>query len=373
MKITYSRNLMTSHMVIEAGEPLSEWEEQMIAHVTVDGILFAKQVLENEQNQMWYDITGKQTLQQYLEGQELDYEMLAALLTGIYRAVEMLDGLLLRADGILLQPEAVFVDYRTKEIYFCYYPGTETALQDAFSSLMESLLPRLNHEDERAVKLAYDAYGQIPQGSIKMLEKLLHAPYEAEIPDEDDAEDAVVVAESVREDITWQYEMQGCEQKRWGKRLLDAVEAFRRFLVTELQQLRWGEHHQQVEEKKYVFAPEEEEEWQDTARPTVLLQQMTEPIQGILRYEGDGTCASLEIKGERYVIGSDRNCEGYLPSSTVSRRHAQITRTGDVYFIEDLNSANGTWVGGSLLDYRTKMSLQKNEVILFADEKFRFI
>lgn len=203
--------------------------------------LFAKQVLENEQNQMWYDITGKQTLQQYLEGQELDYEMLAALLTGIYRAVEMLDGLLLRADGILLQPEAVFVDYRTKEIYFCYYPGTETALQDAFSSLMESLLPRLNHEDERAVKLAYDAYGQIPQGSIKMLEKLLHAPYEAEIPDEDDAEDAVVVAESVREDITGQYEMQGCEQKRRGKRLLDAVEAFRRFLVTELQQLRWGE------------------------------------------------------------------------------------------------------------------------------------
>ena len=140
-----------------------------------------------------------------------------------------------------------------------------------------------------------------------------------------------------------------------------------------MQQLKWGKHHQQVEEKKYVFDPEEEEEWQDTARPTVLLQQTTEPIQGILRYEGDGTCANLEIKGERYVIGSDRNCEGYLPSSTVSRRHAQITRTGDVYFIEDLNSANGTWVGGSLLDYRTKMSLQKNEVILFADEKFRFI
>ncbi len=371
MKITYSRNLMTSHMVIEAGKPLTEWEEQMIAHVTVDGILFAKQVLENEKKQMWYDITGKQTLQQYLEGQELDYEMLAALLTGIYKAVDMLEGLLLRADGILLQPEAVFVDYRTKEIYFCYYPGTEAALQDAFSALMESLLPRLNHEDDRAVKLAYDAYEQIPQGSIKMLEKLLHAPYEAEIPDEEDTEDAVVT-EFVRGDITEQYETQDCEQKQ-RKSLLDAVEAFRKFLVAELQQLKWGKHCQQVEEKKYVFDPEEEEEWQNTARPTVLLQQTTEPIQGILRYEGDGTCANLEIKGERYVIGSDRNCEGYLPSSTISRRHAQITRTGDVYFIEDLNSANGTWVGGSLLDYRTKMSLEKNEVVLFADEKFRFI
>lgn len=90
-------------------------------------------------------------------------------------------------------------------------------MQDAFSSLMESLLPRLNHEDERAVKLAYDAYGQIPQGSIKMLEKLLHAPYEAEIPDEDDAEDAVVVAESVREDITGQYEMRAVNKSGGGK------------------------------------------------------------------------------------------------------------------------------------------------------------
>lgn len=45
----------------------------------------------------------------------------------------------------------------------------------------------------------------------------------------------------------------------------------------------------------------------------------------------------------------------------------------DIYFLEDLNSSNGTYVGGEPLNYKTKMSLQKNEVVLFADEKFRFI
>ena len=58
---------------------------------------------------------------------------------------------------------------------------------------------------------------------------------------------------------------------------------------------------------------------------------------------------------------------------TVSRHHAKITKVEDVYMIEDMNSANGTKVGGTLLDYKMKMSLQAGELIEFADEKFRFI
>ena len=42
-------------------------------------------------------------------------------------------------------------------------------------------------------------------------------------------------------------------------------------------------------------------------------------------------------------------------------------------FIEDMNSANGTKAGGTLLDYKMKVSLQANEILEFADEKFRFI
>ena len=40
---------------------------------------------------------------------------------------------------------------------------------------------------------------------------------------------------------------------------------------------------------------------------------------------------------------------------------------------EEMNSANGTKAGGTLLDYKMKVSLQANEILEFADEKFRFI
>lgn len=120
-----------------------------------------------------------------------------------------------------------------------------------------------------------------------------------------------------------------------------------------------------------VFEPEEEEH--KSANPTVLLAGISQKPEGILRYEGTGGYSDLVIEKDNYVIGSTAECDGRIPSATVSRRHAKISKKGAVFFIEDLNSSNGTRVGGELLNYKTGMSLQKNEVVMFADEKFRFI
>lgn len=126
------------------------------------------------------------------------------------------------------------------------------------------------------------------------------------------------------------------------------------------------------DEDVFVFEPEEAEEVRES-RPTVLLSEISQVPQGILKYEGEGSCPDLRVEDTPYIIGSDGNCDGVIKSGIVSRRHAKITKTEDVYFIEDLNSSNGTYVGGELLNCRVKMSLQRNETVLFGNEKFRFI
>ena len=120
-----------------------------------------------------------------------------------------------------------------------------------------------------------------------------------------------------------------------------------------------------------VFEPEEEEV--RMGRPTVLLADQKKTIQGILRYEGNNQLSDLKIDTFPYVIGSAADCPGYVDCATISRHHAKITKVENVYFIEDMNSANGTKAGGTLLDYKMKVSLQANEILEFADEKFRFI
>lgn len=180
MKIQYIRKLTASYMVLAQCEELQEWEKKMIAHAPKGNIVFAECVQENGEKYLWYNITGKQALDVVLETETLSYDMLCNVLNGIYEAVQQLEGMLLPAQSILLSAESIFVDYRTRQISFCYYPGNPMPLPEAFRTFMEYLLTRLDHSDERAVKAAYDIYGQSSAGGVELkeLKSLLLMPYE---------------------------------------------------------------------------------------------------------------------------------------------------------------------------------------------------
>ncbi|NPC81829.1 FHA domain-containing protein [Pyxidicoccus fallax] len=49
------------------------------------------------------------------------------------------------------------------------------------------------------------------------------------------------------------------------------------------------------------------------------------------------------IAKERFIIGRGPSCDLMVKSARVSREHAAVVREGAEYFIEDLNSSNGTW------------------------------
>lgn len=180
MKIQYIRKLTASYMVLAQCEELQEWEKKMIAHAPKGNIVFAECVQENGEKYLWYNITGKQALDAVLETETFSYDMLCNVLNGIYEAAQQLEGMLLPAQSILLSAESIFVDYRTRQISFCYYPGNPMPLPEAFRTFMEYLLTRLDHSDERAVKAAYDIYGQSSAGGmeLKELKSLLLMPYE---------------------------------------------------------------------------------------------------------------------------------------------------------------------------------------------------
>ena len=57
---------------------------------------------------------------------------------------------------------------------------------------------------------------------------------------------------------------------------------------------------------------------------------------------GEHVAQVTELVGGVTVMGRQGECAVCLPSSTVSRRHAQIRREGSQYFLQDMNSTNGT-------------------------------
>lgn len=62
----------------------------------------------------------------------------------------------------------------------------------------------------------------------------------------------------------------------------------------------------------------------------------------LLDPDGEHVSRACELENETTIIGRHPDCTISLPSSTVSRRHAQIRREGGQYFLSDANSTNGT-------------------------------
>ncbi len=68
------------------------------------------------------------------------------------------------------------------------------------------------------------------------------------------------------------------------------------------------------------------------------------------------------LKGESMMVGRDRSCAIVLTHPAVSRRHARITLTGSACVLEDLKSANGTFVNNTRVE---RAKLKPGDVVRF--------
>jgi Serine/threonine protein kinase len=68
------------------------------------------------------------------------------------------------------------------------------------------------------------------------------------------------------------------------------------------------------------------------------------------------------LQGDSIMVGRDRTCSVVLTHPAVSRRHARITMSGGSCTLEDLKSANGTYVNNNRVE---KVVLKVGDVVRF--------
>ena len=74
------------------------------------------------------------------------------------------------------------------------------------------------------------------------------------------------------------------------------------------------------------------------------------------------------VRKNVFLIGRGSKCDHIIHHRSVSREHAVITRERNGWFIEDLNSANGTWLDG---DQISKHKLGGGEEITISNHVLR--
>jgi serine/threonine protein kinase len=87
-----------------------------------------------------------------------------------------------------------------------------------------------------------------------------------------------------------------------------------------------------------------------------------EPHWQLVPMQADGHEEHHPIRGESIVVGRDRTCSIVLSHPAVSRRHARITQASAGCYLEDLKSANGTYVNNARIE---KTRIKPGDVVRF--------
>jgi pSer/pThr/pTyr-binding forkhead associated (FHA) protein len=84
--------------------------------------------------------------------------------------------------------------------------------------------------------------------------------------------------------------------------------------------------------------------WRDLRRQENLLVNQQTPQIELRITDGDLVSEWIEYQGPEIIIGRDPTCECPLQSETVSATHARLAFHHKQWWLEDLNSTNGTFV-----------------------------
>ena len=354
--ITYERNANKSFMKIPAvKEPCLD--EKIMLHKEYRGILQVEKCYINGEGQYWYNITGKQTLDTYCKINGVDTSFFKQLMLRICSQLEILEWNLIDSGCLVLNPDYIFMNYNGEEISFILYPDSGGDFWEELQKLMEYLLPKLNHEEQEGVKQAYRIYEMLLSKAFSIEEITQEIVSENEVlpivePEEMISEKDLQVEENTMSEI---------EQKisNWLEKIRSIV---------------WNNQKTKDAIPSVVY-PEDviEEKVEIGINPTICLTADFQQANGKLLYEGRGDYPDFQLDKGTGILGKNPKATLHLDKDTISQFHAKFDYVEEHYYIEDMNSTNGTYVNDESLNYKEKRKLSSGDLIRFADVKYRFL
>lgn len=363
----YRRYQGKSYMVLDAPVEDDSYEYRMLAKNKIAGFLPLCMQQTDGRRQLWYDISGMQSLEGWFEQKKIGGNFLKKLMAALSRAAEQAGNYLLCEEGISLAPERIFVNAEETKICFCYVPSEKKSFEDALSGLMEYYISHMQHGNGEGIRACYLFYEKCQMKNMDF-EEAVAALFAGENGDSHREQEKPQAKE------VWPVPEKEPPVLSGGKGRLSFGKTKESFLrLSEKIFAETGRGKQPAKERKpYVFEPEDEK--QEILHPTVFLGSETEEIFGELRYEGDGRESNLKAEPPVFVIGSHASkADGVIADDSVSRIHARLMKEDDGWYLEDLNSTNGTFLNGEPLHYRKKARLKKNDKVTFAKESYRFV
>lgn len=393
-EIIYERNVSRSYMKIPAGIDAS-FDERMMLKKHLSGLLPVEKCYVNGAGQYWYNISGTQALDTYCKMKNIGVGFIEKIILSICNQLEILEWNLIDVNCMVLDPELIFIGNGSEEILFTIYPGSKHEVFSELQQLMEYLLTKVDHKDKDAVHATYGIYEMTLNQSYSIMDikdAILDARGKAQEEKErqETIQPELLTSEKIKETVsktTKKEENKYTESKnkKGIRNFFNIKEIWNRILrllhqTPEELLAKKDKNAQKKDDKRediQVVYPtqiqEDENQHVQEIHPTVCLTSSGKGARGFLMYEGMEHYPNFQIQGLSCTIGKEDGVELRLERETISRMHAKIEYLEKNYYIEDLNSTNGTFLNEEPLLYKKRVQLKENDMIRFADIRYRFL
>ena len=429
----YNSYLVLSPREVKEKE-VNTYLDKMITENEIKGLIPCEIRLLDMQERYYYNISSKQAVVNVFEKGQVDEIQTSKLVKNIIAAVKEAKRYMLPEDDFILAPEYVFMNISNFDVGLCYLPGYNRNIKKQLSEFLEFILEKVNHNNEKAIVMAYGLYKLIREGNVSFdnIEEYMRNILEGKQEDvftfhsnieevscidmegEDKYEDECVEQEIDKEKIlsVSQNEcrldnlycgkiigiagivyvlimicvyLSGIANKagelNWPLYLSVAFSVLCVMIavVIILKQKREERKEGELQEKQYMEEYEEADYWNEELSineeeddRTVLLM----PDKRITRFAlRTITGEVITIGAFPFVIGKVKEKVDYcIEDATISRLHAKLDECDeDVLYVTDLNSTNGTYVRDKRLKANEVVKLGLNETFKVGEHIFQLI
>lgn len=373
LQTEYLRNLNSNYerILLDKKPEENRYQYCILSRGGIKGLLPCSLRYINGLAYLYYDISSKQNVAQLFSARCITRQWVKDFLWSMQQIQQELGRFLLDEKNVLWYPEQIFQDLENNLFSFLYIPYYEG--ESSFGQLLEFLVEHVDYDDEVLVDCVFHMYEQLERNGdvylqtqifedAKTLEQTnVKTCRDQKGTDRKESDQESVPADSKQHDTSRQEDIATnvlSDRREERKSILSLFDSKRR-KNREMRENYRLEMQQAI--NGYAVAEESDFGDEEYGR-TVYIEEKQEETERVYKLYTPEDKPVASVEKPVVTIGKKKEeVDVVLQDSSVSRMHARITREGKEYYLEDLNSTNGTFKNGLRLQPYEKRKLESGD------------
>lgn len=384
MQTEFVRNLNCNYERVLLDEKPEEKRYQycILNRGGIKGLLPCSLRYINGSAYLYYDISSKQNIRQLYGGRSIARTWIKDFMWSLRQIEQELERFLLDWKNILWNPEQIYQDLESNVFYFLYLPYYEG--NNGFKQLLDFWVEQIDYNDEALVDCIYRMHEQYDRNGDAYLQKKIFE--DAERLEEPDGPQSAAGQRKVAEivpsaqqsarntrmyDETTQpsagnvQEITEAAEPDRKKKFFGIFEGKSPYRMSRKREREIRESYREsMQESMSGYAVAEDSVYEEEYGKTIYIEGPAEP--GREKRElcmPNGRVLTVLDRPITTLGKRKEEADLILEDVSVSRLHARIVREKEKYYIEDLNSTNGTFKNGLRLQPYERRELEPEDEI----------